>query len=227
MFIRLLKKLFMVLIALSMLIVSLSMWRYQGDTHGLKIEAYQSSVRYQDDLYNIAWAMSIGTNVIDTNIVKMREINLYDIPFRMINFHTYKRHPSESIIYRLVQFDERKKSIPANKTKTYRVSKGIWLSKHLNIKDAINHNLINSYYGNEYRGIDSASLGYFGKTVYQLNIYELLMLESISYAPTHLNPKKYPKRLLKRVNSSIEQLKKIFPKKYTTLQTIERLPPFL
>jgi hypothetical protein len=221
MFIKILKKIILTIIALAMLIYSLASWRYYGDVYRLRVELFQSEVNYQEDVYNARWAMSIGVNTIETNQVEMKQLYFYDIPWRLYTHGEV--HPSEVLISRIVNIIKQKKLAPSAKESSYKLTQPLWISKHLTIQEVINYDLNSAFYGN-YEGISAASLGYFGKGVEGLNLYEILMLEAMNHAPSYFDPQRHPDRLLKRVNDFIAQLKKIFPKKYLSVECITKLP---
>lgn len=206
MLIKILKKILLTLIALSMLILSLVSWRYQGDIHHMKAEIFESNTTYPQDVYNVKWATSIGSNSIQPSTIAMKKIYFYDIAFQILD--KTKVHPSQSIITRAINSKRWEPFIPNSKSSTYKLAQTLWISQNIEIKRVMNYNL---------KGIESLSVDYFNKSIEQLTIYEIILLE---------HREKPKKQLLMAINSSVEQLKNIFPKCYATLEELEVLPPF-
>lgn len=74
-------------------------------------------------------------------------------------------------------------------------------------KEEILHRYFNEiYFGHGYYGIKTASLGYFNKELYQLNIKEIAMLVSLPRAPSFYDPTKNYKFSLARANVVLKRM---------------------
>ena len=62
------------------------------------------------------------------------------------------------------------------------------------------------YFGHGYYGIKTASLGYFKKNLYELNLKEIAILVGLPRAPSFYNPTKNLKFALARANQVITRL---------------------
>lgn len=107
-----------------------------------------------------------------------------------------------------------------------RIIYSIWMTHHFKSKELMDILFSKTYYANGYNSLESASKGYFHKEVNNLTIYELLMLQSITYAPNSLNPRRHKEGLLKRFNKLINKAKVIFPVRYMNIEKQNKLPKF-
>lgn len=185
MFITIIKKIFLTIIAFSILIYSLASWRYYGDTYHLKTEIFKSNKTYKDDVYKIIWAMNIGKDRVKSNKIKikikMKRIEFYEIPSRLLK--DVKKYPSEKIISSLINSKEWDKFIPNSKSATYKTFQTIWISQNLTIKEVINYYL---------KDIDKLSIDHYHKPFNLLNIKEIITILNLK------NSKKYVKISKKR-----------------------------
>ena len=183
MFITIIKKIFLTIIAFSILIYSLASWRYYGDTYHLKTEIFKSNKTYKDDVYKIIWAMNIGKDRVKSNKIKikMKRIEFYEIPSRLLK--DVKKYPSEKIISSLINSKEWDKFIPNSKSATYKTFQTIWISQNLTIKEVINYYL---------KDIDKLSIDHYHKPFNLLNIKEIITVLNLK------NSKKYVKISKKR-----------------------------
>jgi len=196
MIIKLLEKTILTLIALSMLIISLSMWRYQGDIHHITHRVFASDKNYPEDIYNVLWAMHSQDN--HTSTIEMQEITLSKLPSKLLN-RTIS-HPSESIIASIIDDPLWEKFVPNSKNSTYRAFQTFWISRYIDIKEVMNYRL---------RGVEEEALKRFNKPIEELDIYETVVL---------LNAQKNDSdKLLDQVNKTIERLHKVFPERYKSL----------
>ena len=203
MLIKIAKKILLSIIALSMLVLSLLTWRYQGDIHHMQVKIFKSDKSYPQDVYNLRWAMSIGSNNIQTSTIAMKKIYFHDIVFQIMN--KTKVHPSQSIIANTINSKNWKPFIPNSNSITYKLAQIMWISQNITLKKVMNYNL---------KGIENLSLSYFNKSLDQLTIDEIIRLE---------HKDKPLEQRLKAINHSIEQLKKTFPKRYKVLKKLETL----
>ena len=60
--------------------------------------------------------------------------------------------------------------------------------------------------GNGTYGIETASLGYFGKSVSELNISEAAVLAAIPLSPTRMNPITHPEENAVRRESTLRNM---------------------
>jgi penicillin-binding protein 1A len=76
----------------------------------------------------------------------------------------------------------------------------------LSKEEIIERYLNQVYFGHGYYGIKTASLGYFGKELSQLNLKEIAMLVGLPKAPSYYDPTKKIVRLNKRANKILYRL---------------------
>lgn len=159
MFINTLKQLAMILIALSMFVISMVTWRYQGDIHHMSPKVFESNQSYPEDLYHSLWTMhSQGS----PTTMAMRAIPLTELPAKL--YHHTVSHPSESIITGIIDDPSWEKFIPNSQSSTYKTFQTFWISRHMGIKEVMNYRL---------KGIEEASLRYFDTPLTELNRSEV------------------------------------------------------
>ena len=157
---KLLKKLFMILVALSMFVISVGSWRYQGDVHHMYTQIFKSDKNYQDRLYQTFWKLHSADNYHNT--IEMEKIHIYEM-FRQVSIE----HPSEKMMNHLINSKRWSKFVPNSNSSTYKMSQKIWMSQNITIKELMNHEL---------RGVEEQSLALFNKELKMLNDKEIEQL---------------------------------------------------
>ncbi|MCH9740360.1 MAG: hypothetical protein K0U38_05920 [Epsilonproteobacteria bacterium] len=203
---KILKKLFLTTVALSMFVTSMVTWRYQGDIHHMYPKIFESTKSYPEDVYNVLWAMHNQDMVTPT--IEMREITFAELPSKLWN-QSYS-HPSEVIIANMIDDPKWEKFVPNSKSSTYKTFQTFWISQHISIKEVMDYRL---------KGIEEEALAYFGKSVEKLDIYEIVTLLNVRMNGSD--------GLLDRLNDSITLLKQVFPEKYKMLNIQKILPKSL
>lgn len=159
MFINTLKQLAMILIALSMFVISMVTWRYQGDIHHMSPKVFASDKSYPKDVYNLLWKMHSQE---DHSSLEMRAIPVTELPAKL--YHHTVSHPSESIITDMIDDPSWEKFIPNSQSSTYKTFQTFWISRHIGIQEVMNYRL---------KGIEEASLRYFDTPLTELNRSEV------------------------------------------------------
>ena len=79
--------------------------------------------------------------------------------------------------------------------------------EHVSSKDEIFAYYLNMVnLGNRTYGVETASLGYFGKSVSELTISEAAVLAAIPLSPTRMNPITHPEENAKRRESTLRNM---------------------
>lgn len=154
------KNIFLTFIALSIFIISVGSWRYQGDIHHMHSRLFKSDKNYQDSLYKVFWKLHLTDK--EHHKIEMEQIYLYEI-FRQVSV----KHPSEKIMNHLIDSKRWSRFIPNSNSSTYKISQKIWMSQNLTIKEVINFEL---------RGVEEQSLTLFNKELKILNDKEIEQL---------------------------------------------------
>ena len=126
MFIKMIK----IVIALSMFVISVGLWRYQGDIHHMHKRIFQSKKIYREEEYLVLWQ---NYSKDSEEKMEMKVIHLYDF----LNKKT--THPSEIIMNEIINSKEWSKFIPNSKSSTYRMSQKIWMSQNLTIYELMGY----------------------------------------------------------------------------------------
>lgn len=184
------------------------------------------NLNYQPDVYTTLWVSFIkNPSKENINDIKMKKTYpIFDMPFHLIYYNNLQmyNHPS----YRLAHIISN--NIVIKRRRVFkRLSLATWITHHLSFNNASDLFFQKMYYGQKIYGLQKASRSYFNKTVNELNIYEIIMLQAITYSPSGLNPKRHPQKLLKKMNNLIEKMKKTFPLQYTHLVVQKKLSKFL
>jgi hypothetical protein len=139
MFIKIIKKIILIVTALSMLTLSLVTWRYQGDIYHMHTRLFKSDKNYSDSIYKILWESVDKKD--STKEIKMREITLFELLSRFQKEPT-SYHPSELLMDKMIKSDRWSRFIPNSNSTTYPVSQKLWMSKNITIKEVMNYILI-------------------------------------------------------------------------------------
>lgn len=125
-----------VVIAISMFVISVGSWRYQGDIHHMQKKIFDNNKSYSHAKHKALWdKYSKDSN----NPIEMREIHLYDAVFRLIE--EPKPHPSELIMDDIIKSKKWSRFIPNSKSSTYKLSQKIWISQNLTIEEIMDYAL--------------------------------------------------------------------------------------
>lgn len=168
------KKIFLTFIALSIFIISVGSWRYQGDIHHMHTKLFKSDKNYQDNIYKIFWKLHLTDK--QHHKIEMKKIYLYEI-LRQVSV----KHPSEKIMNHLIENKRWSRFVPNSNNSTYKMSQKIWMSQNLTIKEVINFEL---------RGVEEQSLTLFNKKLNMLNDEEIeqLLLHQYLLNGSHNTP---------------------------------------
>jgi len=139
MFIKIIKKIILIITALSMLILSLATWRYQGDIHHMHTSLFQSDKNYSDSLYRTLWESVDQKD--SPKEMKMREITMLELLSRFQKEPT-SYHPSELLMNKMINNDRWSRFIPNSDSSTYPISQKLWMSQNITIKEVMNYLLI-------------------------------------------------------------------------------------
>jgi hypothetical protein len=182
---------------------------------------------YKLDYHVVLWTnlkISSSYTKDDKNRAKNIRMNpiypTYDIATYFLN----KKHsspPSQKISYLVVNNLSKLRN---ERIKKYAIQ--IWLSHHLTFEEISSLYFNICYYGQGYYGLKEATTGYFNKKSNELT-YEIVMLVALTTAPSYLNPKRHPKKLLEKMNHLISKLKRNFPQYYENLIYQKKLPYLL
>ena len=194
-------------------------YRYQ--LKDIDLSVYKAEKKaYKSDYYTILWMSSVTQSSSDKyrfNDMKMQAI----YPIHVVRYFFMKHNasrPSHQISYWLVSSLSK---LRHQHVKKYAIQ--IWLSHHLSFEEVATLYFANSYYGHDFFGLEEASKGYFNKNPNELNIYEIIMLVTLTTAPSSLDPKRHPKNLLVKMNSLITKLKRNFPLYYEGLTYLKKI----
>jgi len=168
-------------------------------------------LNYKDDIYITYWITESNTNDM-----KMTPYSPYNPILECFDKEIPESFSIASIVARIL-VDPRE--IKFEKKLYRRIalnSMTIWVSQNLTIKQAMDSIFNKAYYGKGYNSLNKASLGYFNKKVNDLNIYEILTLHIIPFAPSYYSKNK--KAHLERLNHYIDKLKRLYPQKYHYLE---------
>ena len=190
---------------------------------------HHNSYNYKDDVYATYWATFAYSSDIE-----IKPFYTFDFPFALYTELTAKsmnnRYKNSSLtltrwLSSNTLYAHNGNEIKGNKH-LLRAIYSIWMTHNLTAKEAMDIIFSKIFYANGYFSLEEASEGYFHKSVNELNTYELLMLHSLTVAPTSYNPRRHKERLLERVNMLIERVKNVFPERYGELEELSVLPEF-
>lgn len=166
MLVKLLRQLSMILIAVSMFVISVSTWRYQGDIHHLHPKNFESDQNYSVDVYNLLWAMHSQDSQLP---IEMRPLPLYELPAKL--WHPTITHPSEAIIADMIDDPAWNKFVPNSQSSTYKLFQTFWISRHIGIQEVMNYRL---------KEIEARAIEHFHKPIKELDINEVSTLLNLN-----------------------------------------------
>ena len=126
-------KLGKIVIALSMLIISLSTWRYQGDVHHLHQKLFTSKQQHTAQEYQQLW-QSYAKN---QEPKRMQPLYFWTVITRFIQPTAV--HPSELMMDQMIQSPSWKPNIPNSNSSTYPLSQKIWMSQNLTLEQVMDY----------------------------------------------------------------------------------------
>lgn len=188
---------------------------YYYKLQNISLEKYQieNFTFYKKDMYQLLWVSMMHPSQNNFNSqqkVQIKGIYLLDVVSILSNY----THPS----HQLLQILSTNHIYSQKLNHVERFILKIWMSHHLTFEEASYFALNKISYGNNYVGIEKASIGYFNKHSDELDIYQMIMLHTIIKAPSYFNPRRYPQRVLKEMNKLILALRKVFPVEYKDLK---------
>ncbi len=127
-------KLLQVLIALSMLLISIGTWRYQGDIHHLKKSLFQITHPQPQARYQALWERYSDKETPMT----IKPLHFWSFLARWHQPNT-PLHPSEKIMDRIIHDPQWQPNIPNSNSSTYPFSQKIWMSQNLTIEELLSY----------------------------------------------------------------------------------------
>ena len=195
---------------------------YHYQLKDVDLSVYKAEKKsYKSDYYTVLWMNAVTRPSSDKyrfNDMKMQAIYPIDDIVRYFFMKHNASSPSHKISYWLVSSLSK---LRHQQVKKYAIQ--IWLSHHLSVEEVATLYFKNSYYGHDWFGLEEASKGYFNKNPNELNIYEVIMLVTLTTAPSSLDPKRHPQKLLVKMNSLITKLKRNFPLYYKGLTYLKKI----
>ena len=207
-------------------------YRYQ--LKDIDLSAYKiEPTSYKSDYYSVLWVnprVQASYYAGDANRpkdIKMERIYpIYDIAKYFLNEYYFNKrqtiYPSHKISYSVVN---QLSNLRRQQIKKYALQ--MWISHHFTFKELSNLYFKVSYYGQGFYGLREATQGYFNKREDELNIYEIIMLVALTNAPSSLDPRRHPTKLLEKMNYLIQKLKHSFPLYYEEIKPQTKLPSTL
>ncbi len=178
-------------------------------------------ISYNSDYYSALW---VSPKIRPYSrkrpkVIEMKPIYpIHDVAQYFINNNSFMS-PSYKVSYWVVN---NLSNLRHQRFKKYAIQ--VWISHHLTFEETANLYFKTAYYGQSYHGLKEATKGYFHKKPNKLNSYEIIMLIALTNAPSYLDPKRHPKRLLLEMNYIIDKLKHNFPLYYEKLTNQTKLP---
>ena len=123
-------------IALTMFVISVGSWRYQGDTHHMQTKIFKSENDYSEEVYLAFWKQHITHSSFNNVEMKMEVIHIYEM-FRQVSIE----HPSEVIMNKIIESDEWRRFVPNSNSSTYKMSQKVWMSQNLTARELMNYAL--------------------------------------------------------------------------------------
>jgi Transglycosylase len=97
----------------------------------------------------------------------------------------------------------------------------LWISFRWTAEEALAEIALHGYFGHRFRGIEAASVSYFGKPVEALTMPQAAALVALTRAPSRYSPWCHPDQLLPRVASLLAA----FPEERAAAALVGLLPP--
>lgn len=129
-------KLFKILIALSMFLISVGSWRYQGDIHHMHKSVFKSEKVYSQKEYRDLWKKYSQSS---EQKIEMKVIHLYDF------LQNREPHTSELIMDKIINSKEWRGFIPNSNSSTYKMSQKVWISQNLTVYELMGYFLAKRY----------------------------------------------------------------------------------
>jgi hypothetical protein len=148
----------------------------------------------------ILWLIESGDKEI-----KLTPMN-YNLLYLLFNYNQYNNE-IPTITAKLLLNSTKNVLIQNIELQNIIFSMSVWISKNWTAEDCLKYISNNSYFGNNFFGINSAAKGYFNKATSELTLEEMAFLISMLKNPEYYDKSKYPERSNEIITDIVNKFK--------------------